>query len=141
MKSFDVQVRRGGRWATDSTYDDRELAELRARQHEATGTLDPVRVTQEVFVEKTQKYVRRTVYRDAKFQETVQSKIDNSRAASDRSKSARETPMKKGSNRQPNRQRTPPAKKATLSLYWISGFFTLIGGLGIGSMIALEHFR
>jgi len=32
MKSFEVQVRRSKRWETDSTYDDRDLAELRARQ-------------------------------------------------------------------------------------------------------------
>ena len=60
MKSFDVQLRRGGAWKTDSTYDNRELAEQRARQYETTRTRDPVRVVEEVFVEKTQKYVRRT---------------------------------------------------------------------------------
>ena len=62
MKSFEVQTHRASRWHTDSTYDDRGLAELRARQIESNERADPVRVVEEVFVEKTQKYVWRTIW-------------------------------------------------------------------------------
>ena len=109
MKSFDVQVRRGATWKTDSTYDDRELAEQRARQYEATRSSDGVRVIEEAFVEATQKYKRRTVYRDSKFQEDVQTKIDNSRANTGKPKTARQPPASKGSSA-PGRPGKPPGE-------------------------------
>ena len=74
MKSFEVQTHRSSQWQTDSTYDDRELAGLRARQIEEKERSDPVRVVEEVFQERTQKYVRRTIYRDDKFQQSAKTK-------------------------------------------------------------------
>ena len=139
MKSFEVQVRRGANWKVDSTYDDREMAEQRARQYEATRKGDGVRVIEEAFVEATQKYKRRTVYRDSKFQEDVQTKIDDSRANKGKSKTPRQPPASKGSGA-PGRPSKPPAK-ATYNVVWILAILALIVGLGIGAMMALDHFR
>ena len=139
MKSFEVQVRRGANWKVDSTYDDRDLAEQRARQYEATRKGDGVRVIEEAFVESTQKYKRRTVYRDSKFQEDVQTKIDSSRAGNAKPKTSRQPPARKGSGA-PGRPRKPPAK-STYNVVWILAILALIVGLGIGAIMALEHFR
>ena len=140
MKSFEVQISRGGTWRTDSTYDHRELAEQRARQHETLRRHDAVRVVEEAFVEKTQKYVRRTVYRDVNFQNIVQEKIDNSRTTPAHTKNARQSP-RKGPEETPQRRRKRPASgKEALSLNWILGILTLIIVLGAGSMFALRHF-
>ena len=80
--------------------------------------------------------------RDANFQQTLQAKIDNSRATATKTTNARQSAKSKGSERTPNQQRSPPAKSnETLSVYWIFGILVLIVGLGAGSMIALEHFQ
>lgn len=100
MKSFEVQVQRAGHWKTDSTYDDRELAELRARQVDTGKRGEPVRVVEEVFVEKTQKYALRTIYRPNKYHESGQIKVDESRQTRTETKvadrpSQRKAPEKK----------------------------------------------
>ena len=147
MKSFEVQVQRSGIWQTDSTYDDRELAELRARQVNPSDRAAPVRVVEEVFVEKTQKYVLRTIYRDTKSQETAQAKFDESRQArtetaiADRPSERKEPEKRKERESTPGQQRPPPAnRQKSLSATQLFGILILIVGLGIGAMIALEYF-
>ena len=140
MRTYDVQTRRGPVWKTDSTYDDRELAEQRARQFEATATNASVRVVEEVFDDRSQKYKRRTVYRDSKFRDEIQTKIENSRAKTGKSKSQRPGAAKDTVELAPGGRRRPPAKSPS-NIYWIFGVLVLIVGLGAGAMMALEHFR
>ena len=159
MKSFEVQIQQSGGWNTDSTYDDRELAELRARQVESGSRTATVRVVEEVFVEETQKYVLRTIYRGTRSQQTTQDKVDESRQArtetvvADRpnerkepektkeSEKREEPETRKEPERAPEKQRTPPAKKRkSLSAGQLFAIFILIVGLGIAVMIALEYF-
>ncbi len=140
MKSFEVQMQRSGKWVTDSAYTDRGLAELRARQFDTGHDHGGVRVIEEVFVEKAQKYVTRTVYRDAKFQETVQAKIDTSRrnGAEAPSASGPRRPDKPervyGSRRRPSSKKTKKFGGVQLLIV-----FALLVGIGIGALITLEY--
>ncbi len=159
MISYEVQIQQAGSWNTDSTYDDRELAELRARQVESGSRTATVRVVEEVFVEETQKYVLRTIYRGTRSQQTTQDKVDESRQArtetvvADRpnerkepektkeSEKREEPETRKEPERAPEKQRTPRAKKRkSLSAGQLFAIFILIVGLGIAVMIALEYF-
>ena len=127
MKAFEVQVRRSDRWETDSTYDDRDLAELRARQVDSKDRGAPVRVVEEVFMEKTQKYVLRTIYSDNKSGQNAQAKVGES------SQPRTETT--------PGQQSTAPTtRRKSLSTGTLLGVLVLIVGIGIGAMIALEYF-
>ncbi len=153
MKSFEVQIQRSGEWQTDSTYDDRELAEQRASQIESGRRVAPVRIVEEVFVEKTQKYVWRTIYRDSNFQQAAQSKASESRQSrgettvAERPSVKKETENRKGpevskkSGNASGQQRTPPMNnRKSLSAGALFGILILIVGMGIGAMIALEYF-
>jgi hypothetical protein len=141
MKSFEVQVRRPKRWETDSTYDDRDLAELRARQVDSKDRGAPVRVVEEVFVEKTQKYVLRTIYSDNKSQKNAPAKVGESRQTRTETAIADQPSRRKGLKTTPGQQLTPPAnKRKSLSTGVLFGILVLIVGIGIGAMIALEHF-
>ena len=141
MKSFEVQIQQSGSWNTDSTYDDRDLAELRARQVESGGRAAPVRVVEEVFVEKSQKYVLRTIYRGTESQNPAQAKVDESRQTPTQTATAdqpRETNEPEGT---PEHSRTLPAnRRKPLSAGQLIAIFTVIVGLGIGALIALEYF-
>ena len=145
MKSFEVQTHRSSQWQTDSTYDDRELAGLRARQIEEKERSDPVRVVEEVFQERTQKYVRRTIYRDDKFQQSAKTKAKAE--VGERRQSYAETTVaerpseKKVPEKAPGQQRSPPMnKRKSLSARALFGILILIVGAGIGAMIALEYY-
>ncbi len=141
MKSFEVQVHRSGHWQTDSTYDDRELAELRARQVDSSSRASPVRVVEEVFVEKTQKYVVRTVYRDTKSKQTALAKVDESRQIRTETTVANQPSKRNGPERTTEHQRSPPAnRRKSLSAGQLFAIFALIVGLGIGVLIAMEYY-
>ncbi len=141
MKSFEVQVHRAGHWQTDSTYHDRDLAELGARQVDSSSRASPVRVVEEVFVEKTQKYVVRTVYRDTKSKQTALAKVDASRQTRAQTAVADQPSKRKEPASTPEQQATPPAnKRKSLSAGQLFAIFTLIVGLGIGAMIAMEYY-
>ncbi len=153
MKSFEVQVQQSGGWKTDSTYDDRELAKVRTRQIEAGSRIATVRVVEEVFVEETQKYVLRTIYRGTRSQQTTLDNVDESRQArtetvvADRPnerkgpEKTKESEKREVPERAPEQQRTPPAnKRNSLSAGKLFAIFILIVGLGICALIALEYF-
>ena len=135
MKSFEVQFRRGTVWTTDSTYDDRELAEQRARQYESSGRRDGVRVVEEVFVEKTKKYMSRTIYRDTKVRQIVQAKVNESRSSK-----RKEPEKRKELETTSGHRRTPPANSSKpLTVVQLFGILTLLIGVGIGALIGLEY--
>jgi hypothetical protein len=138
MKAFEVQVRRSDRWETDSTYDDRELAKLRARQVDSKDRGAPVRVVEEVFVEKTQKYVLRTVYSDNKSQKNAPAKVGESRQTRTETAITDQPSGKKELKTTPGQE--PANRRKSLSTGVLFGILVLIVGLGIGTMIALEHF-
>ena len=148
MISYEVQIQQSGSWNTDSTYDDRDLAELRARQVESgSRAAPPVRVVEEVFVEKTQKYVLRTIYRGTESKKSAQDKVGESRqtrtetAIADQPSERKEPEKRKRPEGTSEQQRTPPANtRKSLSANRLFAIFTLIVGLGIGILIALEYF-
>ncbi len=146
MKSFEVQIQRAGLWQGDSVYDDRDAAEQRALQYESSRQPGRhhggVRVIEEVFVERTQKYMTRTVYRDTKFQEAVQAKLDISRQARAQTANAGQPHKRDEPEMTPGHWRTPPASmRKALTGNQLFGIFALLVGLGIGALIALEYFQ
>ena len=79
MKSFEIQLYRGGTWKTDSIYDDRALAEMEARRMEESPRYGNLRIIEEIFDEKTETTKLRTIYRDKGFQDKIAQKAENLR--------------------------------------------------------------
>jgi len=159
LRSFEVQTRRSGHWKTDSTYDNRELAELRARQIDANDRADPVRVVEEVYQERTKKYQLRTIYRgkglrtapSAQTEESLLTRSDtavidrpkdsNDPGASRPPNSKKEPARAKGSDGSADQRRgSSPPKGGALGAWALLGLLVLLVGLGIGAMIALEYY-
>ena len=145
MISYEVQIQQSGSWNTDSTYDDRELAELRARQVESGSRTAPVRVVEEVFEEKTQKYVLRTIYRNTESKKSAQAKVGERRPTPTQTATAarpRERNETEGTPEgTPEHPSTLPANRSkSLSAGQLGAIFMVIVGLGIGALIALEYF-
>ena len=159
MRSYEVQVRRSGQWKTDSTYDDRELAEVRARQMDVSDKADPVRVVEEIYNDRTKKYQLRTIYRGKGLKSAPQAQAEESlltrasTTAKDRpaeskdSASAKQPDTKKEPARaqapagsSAPRRGTPPPKSGAFGAWALLGVLALLVGLGIGAIVALEYF-
>ena len=131
MKSFEIQLHRGGTWKTDSIYDDRGLAEMEARRLEESPRYGNLRIIEEIYDEKTEKTKLRTIYRDKGFQEKIAKKAETARAKDhnilNHSKREREYKTKRQSKQKP----ATNVPKIVINL-------TLIGLLGLGGMVALQ---
>ncbi len=79
MKSFEIQLYRGGTWKTDSIYDDRALAEMEARRMEDSPRYGNLRIIEEIFDEKSDTTKLRTIYRDKGFQDRIAKKAETLR--------------------------------------------------------------
>ena len=133
MKSFEIQLHRGGTWKTDSIYDDRAFAEMKAHRVEESPRYGNLQIIEEIYDEKTEKTKLRSIYRDKGFQETNAKKAETARAKDDNilnhSKREREYKTKRQSKQKP----ATNVPKFVINL-------TLIGLLGLGGMVALQFF-
>lgn len=63
MRSFEIQTFNGGKWKTDSVFDDRDLAIDEAKKIDVGARYSGVRVVEENYDEATDKVTSRTLYR------------------------------------------------------------------------------
>jgi hypothetical protein len=131
MKSFEIQLYRGGTWKTDSIYDDRALAEMEARRMEESPRYGNLRIIEEIFDEKTETTKLRTIYRDKGFQDKIAQKAENLRIKDKSVLNHGKRERNYKTRRQAKKKPTANVTKIVLNLLLIA----LVGGAG---MFALQ---
>ena len=132
MKSFEIQRYRDGAWATDSIYDDRQLAEMEARRMEESSRYGSLRIVEKFYNDQTQKTPFRTIYRDIQFREKVTQKTKTSiQNKKDRSANGNQGELH---GRQARTAKAPP------KIHKIIINLGLIGLLGIAAMWGRQYY-
>lgn len=136
LVSYELQTFSGGQWKIDSVFDDRELAVYEASRLTDSRRHSAVRVIEEVFDQRTNNFVDRTVFRSAAID------ASNEVAREQRKKNARDVAAARtapgdvkltATKTQSARRKNGPA----ISLILTAGGILLIG---IVAMVALRHF-
>jgi hypothetical protein len=132
MNSFEIQLFRDGVWKTDSIFDDRELAETEAHRMEESSRFGNLRIVEETYDPNTKRMSMRTIYRDKRFQDHMNQKINLSLQK-------KQDLAKKESYRANTMQAVGTPAGSSVDIFSLIVKLGLIGLLGIGGILALKY--